>query len=140
MGCGSLGSKVASTLARSGVRRFVLVDDDIFLPENIVRNDLDWSDVGQHKVDAVANRIDLIQPSAEVVAYKRSLGGQEATSDVEAVISAAASKDMLIDATAESSAFNYLCAVQEFSRKPILWAEVFGGGLWRSPCALSPGY
>ena len=32
VGCGSLGSKVASTLARSGIRRFVLVDADIFLP------------------------------------------------------------------------------------------------------------
>jgi len=128
IGCGSLGSKIANTLARSGVRRFVLVDDDVFLPENIVRNDLDWRDVGQHKVDAVTDRIGLIQPAAEVKAYKRSLGGQEATSDVEAVISALAETDLLIDATAESSAFNYLCAIQDFAAKPVLWGEVFGGG------------
>lgn len=128
VGSGSLGSKIASTLARYGIRNFVLVDDDVFFPENIVRNDLDWRDVGQHKADAVADRIGLIQSGAQVRVFRRSLGGQEASSDVEAVISALATTDLLIDATAESSAFNYLCAVQEFARKPLLWGEVFGGG------------
>ncbi len=42
VGCGSLGSKLGAMLARSGVGRFVLVDDDILLPDNLVRNDLDW--------------------------------------------------------------------------------------------------
>jgi hypothetical protein len=41
IGCGSLGSKVGSMLARSGVGRFVLVDDDVLLPDNLIRNDLD---------------------------------------------------------------------------------------------------
>ena len=40
VGCGSLGSKIATSLARSGVRRFLLVDDDILVPANLVRNDL----------------------------------------------------------------------------------------------------
>ena len=102
-----------------------------------MRNDLDLSNVGQHKVDAVANRIDLIQPSAEVVACKRSLGGQEATSDVEAVISVAASTDMLIDATAESSAFNYLCAVQEFPENPSFGQRSLEGALAVSLRALA---
>ena len=41
-----MGSKLAASLARSGVRRFVLVEEDVLLPENLVRNDLDWRDVG----------------------------------------------------------------------------------------------
>ncbi len=41
IGCGSLGSKLGVMLARSGVGRFLLVDDDILLPDNFVRNDLD---------------------------------------------------------------------------------------------------
>jgi hypothetical protein len=127
-GNGSLGSKIASILARHGIRNFVLVDDDVFLPENLVRNELDWRDVGQHKAEAVADRIALIQPGAQVKAFRRSLGGQEASSDVEAVISAVAATDLLIDATADPSSFNYLCAVQEFAKKPLLWGEVFGGG------------
>jgi tRNA A37 threonylcarbamoyladenosine dehydratase len=39
-------------LARSGISNFVLVDSDIFLSENLVRNDLDWRDVGSDKVNA----------------------------------------------------------------------------------------
>lgn len=44
VGCGSLGSKVATMLARAGVGRFLLVDDDLMLPHNLVRHDLDWRD------------------------------------------------------------------------------------------------
>ncbi|EOW4018005.1 ThiF family adenylyltransferase, partial [Vibrio parahaemolyticus] len=41
VGCGSVGSKVAASLCRSGVGNFLLIDEDIFFPDNIVRNDLD---------------------------------------------------------------------------------------------------
>ena len=45
VGCGSLGSKLATILARAGVGRFLLVDDDIVFPDNFVRHDLDWRPV-----------------------------------------------------------------------------------------------
>ena len=47
------GSKVGTMLARSGVARFFLADDDILFPDNFVRNDLDWRDVGSHKANAL---------------------------------------------------------------------------------------
>ena len=37
VGLGSMGSKIAVSLARSGVRRFLLVDDDYLAPGNMVR-------------------------------------------------------------------------------------------------------
>ncbi len=40
VGIGSVGSKIAVSLARSGVRNFVLVDDDILAPQNLVRHQL----------------------------------------------------------------------------------------------------
>jgi len=46
VGCGSAGSKIAASLARSGVRAFTLVDEDVFFPGNLVRNELDWRAVG----------------------------------------------------------------------------------------------
>src|SRR5699024_11966399 len=49
-GLGSLGSKIAQSLARTGVRKFYLVADDVFLPGNLVRHTLDWNRVGSHKV------------------------------------------------------------------------------------------
>jgi hypothetical protein len=129
VGCGSLGSKVAVTLARCGVGKFLLVDDDILFPDNLARHDLDWRDVGTHKADSVAARIALTNPAAACKKRKHHLGGQEASGSVESLIEGLADCDLLIDATADPSAFNYLCAAVEVAKKPLLWAEVFGGGI-----------
>ncbi|MGH9436793.1 MAG: ThiF family adenylyltransferase [Terriglobia bacterium] len=128
VGCGSLGSKVAVMLGRSGVGKFLLVDDDLFFPDNLVRHDLDWRDVGIHKADSVARRIKLVNPVAECSVRKRRLGGQESSGSIESLLKSLAECDMIIDATAEASVFNYLCAAVAISKKPLVWAEVFGGG------------
>ena len=86
VGLGSAGSKIALSLARSGVRKFVLVDHDVFLPENICRHELNWEDVGQHKVDAVAHQLKLITQDVEVVCHRLKLSGQEATAYVDGVL------------------------------------------------------
>jgi len=127
VGCGSLGSKVAVTLARSGVGRFLLVDDDLFLPDNIVRHDLDWREVGTHKADSVARRLMLVNPAVKCSMRRHRLSGQESSGAVESLIKSLAACDILIDATAEPGVFNYLCAVVSVAKKPMVWAEVFGG-------------
>ena len=124
----SLGSKIAVMLARSGVGKFLLVDDDLFLPDNLVRHDLDWRDVGIHKADSVAKRIELVNPAAGCSIRKHRLGGQESSGSIESLLKSLAECDMIIDATAEASVFNYLCAAVAISKKPMVWAEVFGGG------------
>jgi len=42
IGLGSMGSKIALSLARSGIRKFVVVDDDFLKLENLVRHELSW--------------------------------------------------------------------------------------------------
>jgi molybdopterin/thiamine biosynthesis adenylyltransferase len=128
VGCGSLGSKVAAMLARSGVGKFLLVDDDILFPSNLVRHDLDWREVGVHKVDAVAHKIQLVNPTAICEKRKHKLGGQESSGSIESLIESLSACDLIIDMTATSSVFNYLCAAVTIGKKPLLWAEVFGGG------------
>jgi molybdopterin/thiamine biosynthesis adenylyltransferase len=128
IGCGSLGSKIAVMLARGGVGSFILVDDDLLMPDNFVRHDLDWRDVGTHKADSVASRIQLVNPVATCKVRKHRLGGQESSGSVESLIESLAECDLLIDATAEPAVFNYLCAAVTIGKKPLLWAEVFGGG------------
>jgi len=128
LGCGSLGSKIAVSLARSRVGKFLLVDDDIFMPDNLVRHDLDWRDVGTHKANSVANRIQLVNPLATCEIRKHRLGGQESSGSIETLIESLAVCDLIIDATADPSVFNYLCAAVAVAKKPLLWAEVFGGG------------
>jgi molybdopterin/thiamine biosynthesis adenylyltransferase len=128
VGCGSAGSKIAVSLARSGVGRFVLVDDDVFLSENLVRNELDWRDVGSHKADAVSARLKLVNPSVVVDPRRLRLSAQEASGSAASVLEAIARCDLIVDATANPLVFNLLAAVVAATPKPLVWLEVFAGG------------
>lgn len=63
-GCGSVGSLVALELARAGVGKFLLIDNDILSYHNICRHQCGMADVGKLKVDAVEERILQINPTA----------------------------------------------------------------------------
>ncbi|WP_354514440.1 MULTISPECIES: ThiF family adenylyltransferase [unclassified Luteibacter] len=129
VGCGSLGSKVATSLARCGVRSFVLVDDDIFTPDNVVRHDLDWRSVGLHKADALASRLGLVHPRVAVTTRRSKLGGQESGITSESIIASIAGADLVIDATGVAETGNLLGVLRERVHVPILWGEVFAGGI-----------
>lgn len=139
IGCGSLGSKVAAMLARSGVGDFYLVDDDLLMPDNLVRHDLDWRDVGTHKVDAVTQRIKNVNPAAKVYVRRVRLAGQEASGSAEAVITSLLARDIIINATANPNAHNLVSAVAESVGKPVVWAEVYGGGFGGLIARYRPG-
>jgi sulfur-carrier protein adenylyltransferase/sulfurtransferase len=128
VGCGSLGSKIATSLARAGVADFFLVDDDVLLPDNMVRNDLDWRDVGVHKARALANRIKNVSPAAQVHVRCFRFAGQEASESAETALASLLRRDLVIDATANPSVFNLLSSVVEKKKKSMVWGEVFGGG------------
>jgi molybdopterin/thiamine biosynthesis adenylyltransferase len=136
IGCGSLGSKIGASLCRSGVTQFKLIDDDILFPENLVRNELDWRDIGAHKASALAGRLSLINASVKATVMKQKLGGQESSGSIEAVIGSFQGCDLLIDATANPSVFNLLAALPD---KPLVWGEVFGGGFGGLIARYRPG-
>ncbi|MBL3199113.1 thiamine biosynthesis protein ThiF, partial [Klebsiella pneumoniae] len=104
-------SKIVNSLARSGVEKFLIVDEDIFLTGNIQRHTLDWRNVGNHKVDAIKDQLELISKSIEVDTSRINLTGQEATSSLIAIITKLSSCDIIIDATADSKVFNLLSAI-----------------------------
>lgn len=129
VGLGSAGSKIAASLARSGVGKFYLIDDDIFLPENVCRNDLDWRNIGEHKVNAVQEIISYISSFAQVEVSSINLGGQESSAYLDSILRKLSQCDILIDATANPRVFNLLAfAVRTFT-KPLVWGEVFAGGI-----------
>lgn len=129
VGLGSVGSKVASSLARTGIGKFYLVDEDILLPENICRNDLDWRNVGEHKVHAVAEIMSYITSTAQVEVATLSLGGQESSAALDCVLRQLNRCDLLIDATADPTIFNLLAFIAKTYAKPLIWVEVFAGGI-----------
>jgi hypothetical protein len=139
VGLGSLGSKLAASLARSGVRRFVLVEADVLLPENLVRNDLDWRDVGQHKVHAVKRRLGLLAPGVEVEVRDLDLTGQESNANVAGALKRLGGCDVIVDATADPDVFNLLAHAAKTYAKPMVWAKVYAGGVGGMVARSRPG-
>jgi tRNA A37 threonylcarbamoyladenosine dehydratase len=71
-GIGGVGSFVVEGLVRSGVGKFVLVDDDLVCITNINRQiHATTKTIGRPKVDVMRERVLDINPSAEVTAIKR---------------------------------------------------------------------
>lgn len=129
VGSGSVGSKIAISLARSGVGKFYLIDEDVFLPDNICRNSLDWRNVGEYKVHAVAETIACISATAQVDVAMLNLGGQESSLALDRVLRRLSRCDLIIDVTANPRVFNLLALVAKTSAKPFVWGEVFAGGI-----------
>lgn len=65
-GAGSVGSRIAEDLVRSGVAQMTLIDPDTVSMPNMARSVYTRSDVGKPKVDALASRLSDINPTATV--------------------------------------------------------------------------
>lgn len=129
VGAGSVGSKIAISLARMGLSRFYLVDHDVLLPENLERHALDWGVVGLHKVDALASALRAVNPEVSVDVSRIHLTGQEASGVVAGVLERVSRADAIVDATASPRVFNLLAATSQLRDRPLIWAEVFAGGV-----------
>lgn len=65
-GTGGIGSNVAAFLARSGVRRFKLVDGDRVEASNLNRQFYFRDQIGRLKVEALAENLRRIAPDAQI--------------------------------------------------------------------------
>ena len=129
VGLGSVGSKVAASLGRSGVRRFDLVDGDILHAGNLERHDGDWLDVGRHKAELMARRLKLIAADTQAIPWTTALGAQVSSEEAGNVRAALAACDLLIDATANPDVFNHLALIAMRNDQPLVWGSVYAGGL-----------
>lgn len=139
VGCGSVGSKVAVQLARSGVGSFVLVDGDVLSAGNLVRNELDWRSVGVHKAPALGARLKEVNADCTFTARTNPLGGQESGEMAAATMAAIETCDLIVDATADPGVFNLCSAIARRAEKPMCWGHVFGGGVGGIVVRLRPG-
>jgi len=126
LGCGSLGSKIVSHLARAGYGPFSLFDHDFFSPHNNARH-------------AVANRIGAefgLRKTSVVKEFLQELGAEvrEYTVDVvkhlqdnEKPLGRTAA--LVIDATAASNVLEALCAAPpRHLGAPLLRTALYGQG------------
>jgi molybdopterin/thiamine biosynthesis adenylyltransferase len=139
-GCGSVGSLVALELARSGVGSFLLIDQDILSIENLCRHQCGISDVGRHKVNAVADKIKLINPWSDVIIVDRSIERVD-----PAIIADFSDEQTIFIGCADSRrADSYLAKLSVKLRAPFLsiglWERAFAGEIFYhlpesdSPC------
>jgi hypothetical protein len=129
VGLGSVGSKVAISLARSGIKKFLLIDDDVMLQENVCRHELDWVSVGVHKVDCIKEAISLVAAGIDIHVRRLRIGGQESAESASTALEALSTCDILIDATANHSVFVHLAAIAKRRKRPLVRGEVFAGGI-----------
>jgi sulfur-carrier protein adenylyltransferase/sulfurtransferase len=129
VGCGSIGSKIAVSLARSGVRNFLLIDTDLFLKHNLVRNELDRTAIGLNKTKALKARLIEIAEGCNVELRDLNLGGQESASWTIAAMKALSKADIIVDATANSTAFNMCATAAAQYSIPLIWGVVYSGGI-----------
>ncbi len=139
VGLGSAGSKIALSLARSGVRDFLLVDDDIVLPGNLERHTLDYRNVGEHKVDGVKAQLEALASDMTVQVARSRLSGQEASSTVSYLLGQLSDCDVVVDATANPRTFNELAETVRQAKTPMVWLQVFGGGIGGFVARFRPG-
>jgi len=103
-GCGSVGSGIAILLARAGVERFTLIDDDVVEMHNLSRT-YDRSLLGQYKTHALAQSILAVNDCCEVTTYELRI---ENVSDEAFYASMEPGKTLLI-AAADSRAADAYC-------------------------------
>lgn len=126
VGCGSVGSYIAVALARTGIRRFVLVDPDVVEAPNLTRTVYGHADLGKPKVEALRERLSDVFPDVEVNALNEKLTSDPAKAkallgDAHLVVGA-------IDDPAATATLDRFCyALGTPLLQVALWAGARGG-------------
>lgn len=147
-GLGSLGSKIAELLTRSGVGKFILCDYDQFTPENLSRHTLTVEDLFKNKSEAIKERIKKINPWAEVTSVATSQNILYYDELYGGLISILGESDYIISATGnEEAEYNINYILHELSKQkviPAMFAAVlgngFGGRFHKVQASITPCY
>jgi hypothetical protein len=109
-GCGGLGSWTAEYIVRAGAKRVVLCDHGIVSGGLLVRQNFVEADVGNTKVEGLAQRLRSISDKVEVVVREAMV---PATEDV-------AEADLIIDATVSVAISRILDSFAALDPRPAL--------------------
>ena len=94
-GCGAVGTHVAESLVRAGVRTVELVDNKTVVPGILVRQGFEDADIGKFKAYALADRLKRIEPDLETIVSTDdlvlSITGPDPLPKVDVVIDCTAS-------------------------------------------------
>lgn len=78
-GCGGLGSNIAVSLVRAGVKNLVIADFDVVEASNLNRQHFFLSDIGKFKVEALADHLKKINPEVDLTIVNKELSREDIT-------------------------------------------------------------
>jgi len=129
-GLGSVGSSVLYNLARTGFKNFIIVDGDLFLPNNLSRHVLDISNFGTAKVSALKDKLlNGINPNAKIETFAFALNGQESSKYSNRLLSKIKSADLIIDCSADSNLMFSLNEIIKQQDLPYISGSILSGGI-----------
>ncbi|MXV96695.1 MAG: hypothetical protein F4Z92_12745 [Gemmatimonadetes bacterium] len=95
-GCGAVGTHVAESVVRAGVKHVQLADNGLVVPGILVRQGFEDADIGKPKVAALSDRLKRVNPDVTVEALDADLipriSGSTAIPDVDLVIDCTAAR------------------------------------------------
>jgi len=108
VGAGAIGSHVSTMLAREGLYTWKIIDDDDFLPHNVLRHTLFPADVGTSKAIGLARQLGylLADASAAVPIVANVLDAGDANAG--AALEALATSETILDASASVAVSRHL--------------------------------
>lgn len=124
VGVGALGSFIADTLVRSGIRQLTLVDGDVVMPGNLIRHLVSPEAVGQSKVEAVkqhlVSRLEI--EAADIAVINKAL------TSGNAAVELLNSHDLVVNATADFATTALLHVTAQTLTKRIVSAAIQNDG------------
>jgi len=139
IGAGSVGSKIADSLIRSGISKLIVVDGDVFLPANLERHVLTWRDMGSRKVHALKRHLLEIMPGAEITVIDENLNWQRSARVHSRLMDVIAAADVIVDATGAPGTTLFLGSLADANQRPFVAATVFEGGIGSLIASCIPG-
>jgi hypothetical protein len=106
LGAGALGSTLTELLARGGVLRLTVIDDELMEAGNLCRHVLGLDGLGQTKAQALAQLVATTGPHARVCAIPRDFEVHD-----RECVQAVQGADLVIDCTGDDRAFTALSEV-----------------------------
>jgi molybdopterin-guanine dinucleotide biosynthesis protein MobB len=120
VGCGGLGGLVVELLARMGVGRLILIDNDVFSDNNLNRQILAReADLGRPKVEVARERVWAINPATEVTYFQERLTPENARALLQGA-------DLVVDALDNLPARFALEAAARASNIPLVHGAIAG--------------
>lgn len=139
IGCGCLGSAIATALGATGVSSFGLVDCDTYEPNNAVRHQVGVESFGAAKAYALADRVRELNPFADIQVILTQIGGMNAMEDETQLVKHIAGTDLIINTTADHGVSRWLDEICFRCRVPTLHVSVTGGAWGGEIVRVVPG-